>query len=210
MAALQLAELEESLSLPPDERAALLAEVAALWRAVGEPGEARARLTEALEIDPGSDATLAELAALAEEADQPDEALRLHASRLKGLMGPGRCDVMERMVALMPDSESERKRSLLREVVSVAPERRAPLERLIEIERAAGALTRVDSLQRRLVGLLEDPLERQRLTLEAATRASGPTSCSKPLPTTRMRSTCEPACCGAQAAGSLSRRRSRR
>ena len=166
--ALQLASQEEQLDLPPRERAAMLAEVGDLYRSLGVAAEARRRLDDALALDPSCDPALAGAAALAEDERRIDEAIRLHEARLDGLSGGARTEVMEQIAGLLPESEKERIRSLLREVVRASPKRRAALERLIEIEKSFGSWERVDELQRSLWRLLDED-ERRCLALEAAT-----------------------------------------
>jgi hypothetical protein len=166
--ALQLAEAEESLTREPKERAALFAEIGQLWRGLGDKDEARRRFDAALELDAKCDPALQGAALLAEDAGDCARALALHESRLPGLAGANRADVLERMARLLPPEESDRKAQILREVVHSHPERRGPLERLIEIERAARAYPVVDDLQRALWKLIHDPVERVALACGAA------------------------------------------
>jgi hypothetical protein len=107
-------------------------------------------------------------ALLAEDADERVRALELHEKRLPALTGNPRADVLERMARLLPSSEAARKAELLREVVRSHPERRGPLERLIELERSAGRLAQVDELQRALWKIVHDPVERVTLASVAA------------------------------------------
>ncbi len=166
--ALQLAEIEESLQLDARPRAQLLAEVGQLWRGLGDKDEARRRFDSALELDPKCDPAVQGAALLAEDAGDRERALALHESRLPGLTGNSRADVLERMARLLPTTDVERKKALLSEVVKSHPERRGPLERLIELERTAGQLSRVDELQRALWKLVHDPVERVALASSAA------------------------------------------
>jgi tetratricopeptide (TPR) repeat protein len=167
-AALQIAESEEQLELPPRERAATLAEVGDLWRRLGDMAGARKRLDEARRLDPGCDAALAGCAALAEDERRIDDAIRLHEQRIDGLTGAARTDVMEHLASLLPDREQDRIRTLLREIVRASPKRRGALERLIELEQSLGAWDRVDELQRALWKVLEGD-EQAQLARKAAT-----------------------------------------
>ena len=166
--ALQLAEAEEALTPAPKERAQLLAEIGQLWRGLGDKDEARRRFESALELDPRCDPAVQGAALLAEDAGDRARALALHESRLPGLTGNVRADVLERMARLLPTEDTARRGALLREVVAAHPERRGPHERLIEIERAARNYARVDELQRALWKLVHDPVERQSLAVGAA------------------------------------------
>ena len=166
--ALQLAEAEEALPLPPRDRAQLFAEIGQLWRGLGDKEEARRRFEAALELDPKCDPAVQGAALLAEDAGDRARALALHESRLPGLTGNVRADVLERMARLLPTEDSARRAALLREVVANHPERRGPHERLIEIERAARNYAVVDELQRALWKLLHDPVERVSLASGAA------------------------------------------
>src|SRR5262245_44921310 len=159
MGALQLAEAEEALPLAPAERAQLFAEIGQLWRGLGDKEEARRRFDAELELDPKCDPALQGAALLAEDADERVRALALHEKRLPNLTGNPRADVLERMARLLPSSEAARKAELLREVVRSHPERRGPLERLIELERNARQLAQVDELQRALWKIVHDPVE---------------------------------------------------
>ena len=169
-AALQLAEIEEQLPLPAAERANVLAEISVLWNRVGETEEGERRLEEALHLDPNCDPALAERARRAVEEGRNEEALRIHALRVNALIGSARCDVLGQMVELMPPDQTDRIRTLLREIVRQFPERLEPIERLIEIEREDNEYERVDELQRTLWKELRDPADRLRLALEAATQ----------------------------------------
>ncbi|HXZ84647.1 MAG TPA: hypothetical protein VEI82_04070, partial [Myxococcota bacterium] len=166
--ALQLAEAEEALPLGAKERAQLLAEIGQLWRGLGDKEEARRRFDAALELGQKCDPAVQGAALLAEDAGDRDRALALHESRLPGLSGNVRADVLERMARLLPPEETARRAALLREVVGAHPERRGPHERLIEIERAARNYARVDELQRALWKLVHDPVERQSLAVGAS------------------------------------------
>ncbi|MFI5314406.1 MAG: tetratricopeptide repeat protein, partial [Myxococcota bacterium] len=166
--ALQLAEAEEALPLEPPARAQLFAEIGQLWRGLGDKEEARRRFEAALEIDPKCDPAMQGAALLAEDAGDRARALALHESRLPGLAGNNRADVLERVVRLLPPGDTERKKSILAEVVRSHPDRRGPLERLIELERAAAQHARVDELQRALWKLVHDPVERVALATGAA------------------------------------------
>jgi tetratricopeptide (TPR) repeat protein len=168
-AALQIADLEEALTLSPAERALVLAETGELWRRLGDGLEARTRFDEALRLDPGSDLALAGLARLAEAAGDVAEAARLHELRLEGLRGAARVEAMEHLANLLPAGEHARLRTLLREIVREEPERRSALERLADLERAAGAWQRVDELCVVLWRIVTDPAERAHLALRAAT-----------------------------------------
>ncbi len=167
--ALQLAEIEEALSLDAKPRARLLAEIGELWRAVGDATEARRRFAAALEHDSECEVAIAGVAALAEGGGDPGEAIDLLERRLGELTGAARGDVLEQMVGLLPTSEDTRTRDLLETLLREFPERRDPIERLIALERRAGHTARVDELQRVLWNLLHDPVERLRLSLEAST-----------------------------------------
>lgn len=169
MAALQIAEVEERLDLPPADRARMLAEAGQIWRELGETEEATRRLEEALRLDPGSDTALFGLAELSEDAGRLDEAVRLHERRLDALSGPARVHAMEHLAGLLPESQQQRIRTLLREVVREEPDRVAALERLIEIERSETAWDRIDDLQSALWRALPDDAACCRLALEAAT-----------------------------------------
>ena len=166
--ALQLAEAEEALPLDPRARAQLLAEIGQLWRGLGDKDEARRRFEAALELDPKCDPAVQGAALLAEDAGDRERALALHESRLPALSGNNRADVLERMARLLAPGDVERKKSLLDEVVRAHPERRGPLERLIELERAAARHARVDELHRALWKLVHDPVERVALATSAA------------------------------------------
>jgi tetratricopeptide (TPR) repeat protein len=166
--ALQLAEAEEALTQAPKERAQLLAEIGQLWRGLGDKEEARRRFDAALELDPKCDPAVQGAALLAEDAGDRARALALHESRLPGLAGNVRADVLERMARLVPAEDVERRSALLREVVQSHPQRRGPVERLIEIERNARNYARVDELQRALWKLVHDPVERIALAAGAA------------------------------------------
>ena len=167
--ALQLAELEETLPLAAKQRAELLAEIGDLWRAVGDAGEARQRYESALELDADCDAAIGGAAVLAEAAGDAARAITLHERRLRSASGPARAEILERIARLQPPGESARAHEILEELVRAFPERRAPVEQLIALERAAGNTARVDELQRALWKLVHDPVERMRLALEAAT-----------------------------------------
>ena len=167
-AALQIAATEEQLELGPSQRAATLAEVGDLYRRLGIPAEAKRRFNDALGLDPGCDAAIAGAAALAEDAQQTDDAIRLHERRLDALTGAARTEVMRHLVDLLPGSEQDRIRSLLREIVRASPKQRSAHEQLLEIEKSLGAWERVDELQRAL-WKLSDANERQHLAQEAAT-----------------------------------------
>ncbi len=166
--ALQLAEAEEALPLEPPARAQLFAEIGRLWRGLGDKEEARRRFEAALELDPKCDPAVQGAALLAEDAGERERALALHESRLSALSGNPRADVLERMARLLPSTEALRKKALLSEVVRSHPERRGPLERLIELERSAGRHASVDELQRALWKLVHDPVERVALASGAA------------------------------------------
>jgi tetratricopeptide (TPR) repeat protein len=166
--ALQLAEAEEALPLESPARAQLLAEIGQLWRGLGDKEEARRRFEAALALDPKCDPAVQGAALLAEDAGDRARALALHESRLPALSGNPRADVLERMARLLPSTDVERKKALLGEVVRTHPERRGPLERLIELERSAGRHARVDELQRALWKLVDDPVERIALATGAA------------------------------------------
>src|SRR5258706_4227406 len=166
--ALQLAEAEEALPLAPPARAQLLAEIGQLWRGLGDKEEARRRFDAALELDPKCDPAMQGAALLAEDAGDRERALALHESRLPALSGNSRADVLERMARLIPAANVERRKALLSEVVRSHPERRGPLERLIELERAAARHAVVDELQRALWKLVHDPVERIALASGAA------------------------------------------
>ncbi len=168
-AALQLAEMEERLPLPASERANVLAEISVLWNRAGETAEGERRLEEALCLDPNCDPALAERARRATDKGRNEEALRVHALRVKSLVGSARCDVLGQMVELMPSDQTDRIRTLLREIVRQFPDRLQPIERLIEIELEDSEYERVDELQRTLWKALRDPADRLRLALEAAT-----------------------------------------
>jgi len=167
--ALQLAELEEAQSLEAKPRARLLAEIGELWRGVGDAAEARRRFEAALELDPGCAAALAGVAAMAERPSEPADAIGALERRLPTLAGAARADALEQIVALLPAAESTRARELLETLLREFPERRAPLERLIELERSAANVSRVGELQSALFALVRDPAERVRLALEACT-----------------------------------------
>ncbi|HTO53327.1 MAG TPA: hypothetical protein VMR50_08070 [Myxococcota bacterium] len=166
--ALQLGEAEEALPLEPKARAQLLAEIGQLWRGLGDKDEARRRFDAALELDPKCDPAVQGAALLAEDAGERERAFQLHESRLPGLTGNSRGDVLERMARLLPATEIERKKTLLAEIVRSYPERRGPVERLIELERTARQYARVDELQRALWKLVHDPVERIALATGAA------------------------------------------
>ena len=166
--ALQLAEAEEALPLEPSARAQLLAEIGQLWRGLGDKEEALRRFDAALALDPKCDPAVQGAALLAEDAGDRERALALHEGRLPALSGNHRADVLERMARLLPSTEVERKKALLGEVVRAHPERRGPIERLIELERSAGQHARVDELQRALWKLIHDPVERVALAMGAA------------------------------------------
>jgi tetratricopeptide (TPR) repeat protein len=167
-AALQIIEIEESLRLRPREAAAIRAEAGELWLSIGDIGEARKRFAQALRIDPGCDAALAGTARLAEAEGRPKEAIRLLERRLEGLSGPGRTDIMEHLAALLPETQADRKRKLLREVVLEDSKRKGSIELLIELEREHASWDLVDELQRKLWKLL-DRSAQARLAQEAAT-----------------------------------------
>ncbi|HTO09740.1 MAG TPA: hypothetical protein VMR86_22000 [Myxococcota bacterium] len=166
--ALQLAEAEEALPLESNARAQLFAEIGQLWRGLGDKDEARRRFDAALELDPTCDPAVQGAALLAEDAGDRTRAFGLHESRLAGLSGNHRADVLERMARLLPPGETERRKSLLSEIVKSHPERRGPIERLIELERSARQYGRVDELQRALWKLVHDPVERIALATGAA------------------------------------------
>ncbi|MCP4007307.1 MAG: tetratricopeptide repeat protein [bacterium] len=165
--AVQISEIEESLSLPPKQRARVLTEIGELWLKMGDCAEAQRRFDQALRLDPVCDRAQAGCAALAEAEGRLDEAILLNERRLEGLSGPIRYKVMEHLATLLPDSESDRIRTLLREVVRVSPERRKAIERLLDIEQADANWDRVDELQRRLFTIVHDPVEKLFLAQEA-------------------------------------------
>ncbi len=167
-AALQIAEMEESLELPAAERARMLGEVADLWRGVGEMGEAERRYEDALRLDPTCEPALAGAAASAEARGDAAAALRLHERRLFQLRGPARAEALERVAALLPEGNERRMRDLLRESLREGSDRRGPLERLIALERRLRAWNGVDELQRRLFNVVELPAERAAIALDAA------------------------------------------
>ena len=167
-AALQLAEIEERLPLRALDRAKVLAEIGSLWNRAGDPTEAERRLEEALQLDPSCDLALEERANSAADLGRNEEALQLHAIRVKSLVGAARCDVLGQMVELLPPAQKERIGTLLREIVRQFPDRPDPIRRLIEIESEAREYERVDELQRALWKALRDPAERVRLALEAS------------------------------------------
>ncbi|MEE9280381.1 MAG: tetratricopeptide repeat protein [Myxococcota bacterium] len=168
-AALQLAEIEERLPLRAADRAKVLAEIAALWNRAGDSTEGERRIEEALRLDPACDLALAERARRAAETGRNEEALRVHAQRVKSLVGAARCDVLAQMVELLPPAQKDRIRTLLREIVRQFPDRREPLERLIELELEDRDYEQVDELQRALWKTLRSSGERVGLALEAAT-----------------------------------------
>lgn len=170
-AALQIAELEEGLQLPPRERARVLGEVGDLWRDIGEESEAEIRFDEALSLDPSCDTALAGAAALAEDRGDRAEAIRLQEHRLERLSGGARADALERIAALLHEGDEQRARALLREALRESPDRRTAHERLLELERERGAWGRIDELYRDRFKLLRQPQEQLSLALEAA--ASG-------------------------------------
>ncbi len=167
--ALQLSEIEERLPLRATDRAKVLAEIGSLWNRAGDPTEAERRLEEALQLDPSCDLALAERANRAAELGRSEEALRLHAVRVKSLVGAARCDVLGQMVELLPPTQKDRIRTLLREIVRQFPDRPDPIRRLIELESEDREYERVDELQRALWKTLREPAERVRLGLEAST-----------------------------------------
>jgi tetratricopeptide (TPR) repeat protein len=169
-AALQIGELEEALAQAPEERAALLAQTGQLWLELGVPDEARRRLSEAVELDPSSDAAARSFAELAAREGRTAEAVALYERRLKRLAGAARADALEQLARLLGPDARERQRALLHEVVRGFPQRRSALERLIELEREPGGdVARVDELQRALWRCLREPVERAQLALEAGT-----------------------------------------
>jgi tetratricopeptide (TPR) repeat protein len=168
IAALQIAEIEEQLPLGPSDRARVLAATGEIWQRMGDENEAARRFEQAVELDPACDAGLAGLAALAQNAGRTDEAIRYCERRLERLAGPRRAAALEQLAALLPEDQGDRVRSLLRETVHLAPERRAALDRLIELESERGAWHRVDELHRTLWGSLASPESRLELALDAA------------------------------------------
>ncbi len=167
-AALQIAEMEESLELAPAERARMLGEVGDLWRAVGEAAEAARRYDDALRLDPSCETALAGAAAAAEAAGDSAAALRLHERRLFSLRGPARAEALERVAALLPEGNERRVRDLLREALREGSDRRGVLERLIALERRLRAWNSFDDLSRRLLELAAEPAERVAIALDCA------------------------------------------
>lgn len=167
-AALQIAEIEEQMLTDPHERSRALTQIGRLWRELGDVGEARRRFEQAHALDAGSADALLGLAELLESEGELAQAARLHERRIERLSGAKRTEAMERLARILPDSESERRRTLLREVVREEPNRLSAVELLIEVERAAGELARVAQLQRELFDRLRDRDERARIALAAA------------------------------------------
>ena len=73
MAALQISEDEERLELSPEHRLHLCVETAELWTALGEESQARARLEEALTLQPDCEAARERLQALDGAGTPPEE-----------------------------------------------------------------------------------------------------------------------------------------
>lgn len=168
-AALQIAEVEEGLDLPSEQRARTLGEIGELWCEVGEISEAEGRFREALSLDPSCDAALRGAASLAERRGDRSVALELEERRLEQLRGAARAEALEHMASLLPEDGEDRARALLREALRESPERRSAHDRLLALERRRGAWGRVDELYRaRLTALLE-PREQLTLALEGAT-----------------------------------------
>lgn len=169
--ALQIAELEEALQLPPRKKGDVLAEIGELWRVLGDAGEARRYFDQALALAPDADTALAGLAGLHADRGDIGAATALHEQRLRRLRGPARSDVMEELARMLPASEIERARTLLREVIFADPSRIGAIRTLLEIEREAQAWDAVEELEDALWDTSEDDAERARVALHAATRA---------------------------------------
>jgi len=167
--ALSMAEREADLLVRPRDRADLLAEMGQLLASLGETEGAESRYREALRLDAEHDLALAGLSALAVQRGDAQEAVRWLERRTEGLIGPARAQVLEELAGWLPDSECERKRELLRQVVAELPQRRSALEAWIRLEREAGDWPRVDELRHLLLPQLSSEAERLRLALEAAT-----------------------------------------
>jgi tetratricopeptide (TPR) repeat protein len=164
-AALQIAEVEESLPLDPPERARVLAEGGQLWLLVGEPGEGESRLREALQLDARCEPALAGLAELAEQSGDVEEAIRLQLLRLEEQPGASKAETLECLAQLQP----ERARQHLREALRCDRDRRSAIESLLELEIEARAWPRVSELRLALWELSRDP-EQRREVARSATR----------------------------------------
>jgi len=166
--ALLVAEDEERLTTGALERARLCAEVAGLWSRLGSDEMARPRYEEALRLDRHCDSALDGLAALAMRRGDTAAATALYERRLADLHGAERAGVLERLAGLLPSSQRERARDLLRQVVAEFPERRSALEQLCRLERELASWDRVHELQQRIVALHDDADTKLEWALEAA------------------------------------------
>ncbi len=166
--ALQVAELEEQVERPPEERARLLAEIASLWQALGEGGECRQRLRAALDLDPECGPALEVLSDLAESDGRPEEALELLERRLPSLSGTARAPLLERIARLIASENPERAVGLLNEVIALEPSRASALEGLLPLEGSRRNWVRVEEICGALWRLRPDAKSRLQLARRAA------------------------------------------
>jgi tetratricopeptide (TPR) repeat protein len=166
--ALEVASIEDGLERPKGERALWLVEIASIWRARDEAGEAWKRVREALKLDPGCGPAVELLAELAQAAGRTEESVRLLERRAEGLEGSARAEMLERVLELLPPDEEHRVLPLLREIVVLNPDRVTALRRLLPLEEAEAEWARVDWIWRQLWRLLPDQSERSELAFRAA------------------------------------------
>jgi len=168
--ALQIAELEEQLELPRARKGPILAEIGELWRLLGDAGEARRHFDEAMQLTPDCDRALAGLAGLATDSGDTATAIALHEQRLQGLRGTARSNAMEELAGLLPDSDADRARSLLRDVVFADPGRLSAMRSLLELERKADNAERVEELSDSIWAVSKDDGERRALAIGTASQ----------------------------------------
>ena len=169
--ALQIAEVEEGLDQPARERARTLSDIASLWRGLGETREAERRYEQALDVDPNCDAALTGWAELWIDAGNRPAAVALHERRVALHKGRARLDALEQLATVLDDGD--RVRQILREILNERSERIPALRRLITLEHAAGAEDSAQRLLQRLWVKVDNPADRVRCALEAATEALG-------------------------------------
>ncbi|MEE8556872.1 MAG: tetratricopeptide repeat protein [Myxococcota bacterium] len=166
-AALQIAELEETIERTPAERAQLLVELAAVWERIGDPDQAMARIREALRLDPECGSALEVLADLSQADGRTDEAARYLERRAARLEGSARGQVLERLADLCAH-DGARVLELLRESDRLDPGRTSVIEKLLPLEVADQSWEAVETLYGRFWHQLDDDDTRLGVALRVA------------------------------------------
>ncbi len=168
--ALQIAELELSLEMPAEERAALLCDVGNIWlHRLGDRDLALRHFREVLEAHPQHGGALAGSARALEALGSAAEAAATWERAAAVLRGPARAEAMAAQARLLAKSlgEPQRATELCRRALTEDPRRADALELLASLVAAAGQWPLLADLLERRFEIESDPALRAAIALQA-------------------------------------------